>query len=86
MAWVYILKSCVDGSYYVGSTIDIERRVDEHNRGQTHSTRGRTPYTLAFKVEADTYKEAHILELRLKKYKSRRILDNIVKNQTLTNR
>jgi len=30
--YVYILK-CKDGSYYVGVTNDIERRLREHNEG-----------------------------------------------------
>lgn len=32
MAWTYILE-CADGSYYVGSTTDLGRRVVEHNEG-----------------------------------------------------
>ena len=31
-AWMYILE-CSDGSYYVGSTINLERRLWEHNEG-----------------------------------------------------
>ncbi len=31
-AFVYILR-CNDGSYYVGSTRDLENRVDKHNAG-----------------------------------------------------
>lgn len=32
MPWTYILE-CADGSLYVGSTTDLERRVSEHNLG-----------------------------------------------------
>ena len=32
MAWTYIVE-CKDGSYYVGSTVDLEWRVSEHNLG-----------------------------------------------------
>jgi putative endonuclease len=32
MAWMYILE-CADGSYYVGSTKNIERRLWEHQSG-----------------------------------------------------
>ena len=32
MPWTYIVE-CKDGSYYVGSTVDLERRVSEHNLG-----------------------------------------------------
>jgi putative endonuclease len=33
MPYAYILH-CADGSYYVGSTIDLERRVAEHQAGE----------------------------------------------------
>ena len=33
MAWMYILQ-CADGSYYVGSTTDLERRLFEHEEGE----------------------------------------------------
>jgi len=37
MPWMYILK-CSDGSYYVGSTWDLEKRVWEHNEGLGQNT------------------------------------------------
>jgi len=33
MAWTYILM-CAVGPFYVGSTIDLERRVSEHDAGE----------------------------------------------------
>lgn len=30
--FMYILL-CSDGSYYTGSTIDLEKRIDEHQNG-----------------------------------------------------
>ncbi|MEI6479299.1 MAG: GIY-YIG nuclease family protein [bacterium] len=33
MWFVYILKSLKDGRYYIGSTSDIEKRVERHNHG-----------------------------------------------------
>lgn len=32
MAWMDILE-CADGSYYVGSTRNLERRISEHQQG-----------------------------------------------------
>ncbi|KRB77961.1 excinuclease ABC subunit C [Nocardioides sp. Root190] len=32
MPWTYIVE-CADGSFYVGSTWDLERRIGEHNEG-----------------------------------------------------
>ena len=33
MAWMYILE-CSDGTYYVGSTKDLEYRISEHQGGK----------------------------------------------------
>jgi putative endonuclease len=32
MPWTYILE-CADGSFYVGSTVDLEGRVAQHDAG-----------------------------------------------------
>jgi len=37
-AWVYILKGS-NGRHYIGSTTDLERRLSEHRRGHTHTTK-----------------------------------------------
>jgi putative endonuclease len=37
VAWTYILE-CADGSFYVGSTTDLERRVSQHDRGEERTT------------------------------------------------
>ena len=44
--WVYLLR-CADGTLYTGCTIDLERRVTQHNLGRgARYTRGRGPVTL----------------------------------------
>lgn len=51
MAWVYILE-CSDGSFYVGSTVDLERRIAQHQAGQGAAyTRSRRPVKLVFAEE-----------------------------------
>ncbi|WP_264544882.1 GIY-YIG nuclease family protein [Flavobacterium hankyongi] len=43
---MYILE-CSDGSYYTGSTIDLERRLQEHQNGEeANHTKKRLPVTL----------------------------------------
>ena len=46
---VYILK-CADGTFYTGITIDIKRRVKEHNSSILGAkyTRGRRPVRLVY--------------------------------------
>jgi putative endonuclease len=58
MAWVYILK-CNDGSFYTGSTIDLERRLWEHNEGLgANFTRKRLPVELVFSEESESVETA----------------------------
>ena len=43
---VYILRRQTSGKFYIGCAEHPEARIEEHNRGQTASTRGRGPWTL----------------------------------------
>ena len=48
MPYMYILR-CSDGSYYTGSTVDIERRLAQHQEGLgAEYTKHRRPVTIAF--------------------------------------
>ncbi|MBO0845133.1 MAG: GIY-YIG nuclease family protein [Nocardioides sp.] len=65
MAWVYILE-CSDGSYYVGSTVNLERRVWEHQEGLgAEYTRHRRPVRLAWSASYDRIDEAFAFEKRI---------------------
>jgi putative endonuclease len=58
MAWMYILE-CVDGSYYVGSTNDLERRILEHQEGRgARYTTKRLPVKLVYTEEYNFAAEA----------------------------
>src|SRR4051812_21799781 len=62
MAWVYMLR-CADGSYYVGSTTDLEARLYQHEIGEgAVYTRSRRPVELVFAQECDDVAEAFDLE------------------------
>ena len=48
---MYILE-CLDGSYYTGSTIDLELRLIQHNEGKgANYTRKRLPVKLVYVEE-----------------------------------
>jgi len=48
MAWMYILECC-DGSYYVGSTKNLELRFSQHQSGKgSRYTSGRLPVQLVY--------------------------------------
>jgi len=62
MAWIYILE-CSDGSYYTGSTVDLERRLFEHNNGLgANFTRKRGPVKLVFAEHSESIETAFVRE------------------------
>ena len=45
-AYVYLLRSRQDGTYYIGWTTDVLRRLGEHNEGSSAYTRRKLPWQL----------------------------------------
>ncbi len=43
---VYVLRSDIDGRFYVGMTSAINKRIQDHNSGKTRSTKPYRPWTL----------------------------------------
>lgn len=46
--YVYVLRSQKDQMFYIGSTNDLERRVQQHQRGENVSTAKRLPIELIY--------------------------------------
>ncbi len=70
MAWVYLLL-CSDGTYYVGSTVDIERRLWEHNESLdlgARYTRKRRPVTLLWCASFPSIEQAFWFEKRVSRW------------------
>jgi predicted GIY-YIG superfamily endonuclease len=65
IGYVYILE-CSDGTYYTGSTTDLERRLKQHEAGEgSKYTKQRLPIELIFseefdKIDAAFYREKQI--------------------------
>ena len=58
MAWMYILK-CVDDSYYVGSTKNLELRLSQHQEGVgAKYTSKRLPVELVYSEEYERVADA----------------------------
>jgi len=73
MAWVYMLRGA-SGRYYIGSTVDLDERMEQHRRGHTHTTRRLGgDLKIAAAVETATLPEARTLERELKRKKSPRL-------------
>ena len=62
MAWTYILE-CVGGSYYVGSTKGLERRLSQHQSGGcANYTSRRLPVEWVYGEEYDRVDDAFYRE------------------------
>lgn len=69
MNYTYMLR-CRDGSLYTGWTNDLEKRVDEHNKGKgAKYTRTRRPVELVYYEEFATKQEAMKREYAIKQLK-----------------
>jgi putative endonuclease len=56
--YIYILK-CANGNFYTGSTIDLERRLRQHQQGKgANYTRKHRPVVLVYHQEFPTIQEA----------------------------
>lgn len=64
--YVYAIKSLKDGRIYVGMTSNVEKRLKEHNSGQTRSTKGYMPWVLFYSEIQITRVDARIREKFLK--------------------
>ncbi len=65
MAYTYILK-LANSQYYVGTTVNLQHRVKEHNSGIDIFTRKHLPVSLVYFEEYPTEEQAVAREKQLK--------------------
>ena len=73
MAWVYMLRGA-SSRRYIGSTTDLNRRLEQHRYGHTYSTRrpGQA-LELVVALEVNSLAEARELEREMKRKKNLRL-------------
>jgi len=76
---VYILKSAVTDKYYIGQTSDIKKRLSYHNSGYSKSTKAGIPWKIVYSENFDTRQQAMKREAEFKKYKSRVMIEKIIR-------
>ena len=82
--YVYILE-CADGSLYVGSTNDLEKRLHQHNNSKSgaHYTKMRRPVALKYSEKLKNLSEALKREIEIKRWKREKKL-KLIKSRKLT--
>jgi len=81
MFYVYILQSIKNHLYYIGSTKNIELRIEKHNKGYVPSTKNMRPWRLAFSQGYESQQLAKNIEYRLKKLKRRDYIEKIIEDK-----
>ena len=73
MVFVYAIKSLKDGRIYIGQTIDLLKRIKEHNKGLSKSTSYYKPWFLIYSEETVDRQKARMREKYLKSGFGKRI-------------
>ncbi len=78
MFYVYIIQSQLDGSFYIGQTADLEKRLKQHNDGETRTTSKKRPWNLVYSEAFDSRSEAIKREHFLKKQRNRQFYQRLI--------
>ncbi len=76
--YLYLIQSLKDGSYYFGSTKNLQRRIKEHKEGQSLSTKLKCPWQLLVAIQFDDVAEARRVEQSVKKRKEKLTLSQFL--------
>ena len=82
--FVYILRSLKDGSYYVGSTQDLESRLEHHNQIGTQYTKQKRPWELVYHEEHPDRSSAMKREYEIKKRGGKKFVESLIKKSRQT--
>ena len=78
MYFVYILKSITTGKYYIGSTGDLNDRLQRHNQGRSKATKLGIPWELVHSETFGSRAEAMNREMQIKSWKSHLKIDSLI--------
>jgi putative endonuclease len=85
MYYIYIIYSASSDIYYVGQSQDYRSRLEQHNSSPEDTfTRKHRPWTLCAVFSCDDRSQAVKIERLIKKQKSRRFIERLIKSDKLT--
>ncbi len=76
--FVYILKSQKDGTYYIGSTGNLEERLHRHNQGRSQYTKPKRPWRLVYSEEYSDRPSAVKRENQIKRRKDKEFIGALI--------
>jgi len=82
MLYVYVLRSLRDGRLYTGTTSDLRKRLDEHNRGQEPGSKHMAPFELVYYEACLSKREKYLKTTYGKRYLKNRLQDYLASYST----
>ncbi len=79
-AFVYILESERNGSFYIGVAFDVEKRLNNHNDGAVVATRNKGPWLLRLCQEYENIALAKKVEYKIKQLKRRDYIKQMIED------
>jgi putative endonuclease len=76
--YIYILKSKRNNSFYVGSCENIKNRLEQHNNGESSSTKRFIPWELIYSERYNILSEARKREYQIKSWKKRSAIEKLI--------
>lgn len=77
MYYVYILKSLRDNTFYIGCTENINRRINEHNKGLSKYTKNKNPWIIVYSEKFATLSDARKREKEIKSWKKKVAIEKL---------
>ena len=77
--FVYIIQSLKDGSFYVGSTRDLDERLERHNQGRSKFTKGKRPWKVVYREERVDRSAAMEREREIKSKKDKSYIEALLR-------
>jgi putative endonuclease len=74
MFYAYIIQSKSLNKYYVGSTSNLDERIERHNKGRSRYTKNKGPWVLKYKEEFPNLSLARKRENFIKRQKSKKYI------------
>ena len=72
--YVYVLESLQNGERYIGYSSNLKRRLEEHNKGKTFTTKFMIPFKLIYFEGCTHSEDAKRRENYLKTHQGRKFL------------
>jgi len=76
--YLYIIQSDKDGSFYIGTTQNLDARILRHNQGRSKYTRTKRPWNLVYVEDYPDRSSAMKREYAIKRRKSKDYIAKLI--------